>query len=213
MFKVMGENMFLEKLKNQIQQNKFHFIGEETAFKSAVLIPLVEIENEWHILFEVRSFTLRKQPGDISFPGGKIDDTDSSPLAAALRETSEELGINPKTINVIGELSPYIASPSFVVYPSVATLDYHQLSFNKDEVEEVFTVPVKWLLQYEPYMHSVSVEIAPKADFPFEKIMNGANYQWRTRSIEEWFFDYGKYTIWGLTARILKHFVEQLKKL
>ena len=210
---VRGENMFLEKLKNQIQQNKPYFIGEETAFKSAVLIPLVKIENVWHVLFEVRSFTLRKQPGDISFPGGKIDDTDSSPLAAALRETSEELGIDPKSIHVIGELSPYIASPTFVVYPFVATLDFNQLSFNKDEVEEVFTVPVKWLLEYEPYMHLVCVEMNPKADFPFDKIMNGTNYQWRTRSIEEWFFDYGKYTIWGLTARILKHFIEQLNKL
>ncbi|MGM9926912.1 MAG: NUDIX hydrolase, partial [Bacillus sp. (in: firmicutes)] len=178
-----------------------------------VLIPLVQVNEEWHILFEVRSFNMRKQPGDISFPGGRIDSTDQSPLAAALRETSEELGVNPKAINILGQLSPYIASPSFVVYPFVGTIDYNQIlhGYNKEEVEEIFTVPVKWLLNHEPYMHLVSVEPVPSPDFPFEKIMNGTQYQWRTRAMEEWFFDYEKYTIWGLTARILKHFIETIK--
>ena len=205
--------MFLDKLKNQLNENQPLFIGEETAFRSAILIPLVLVEEEWHILFEVRSFTMRKQPGDISFPGGRIDSTDSSPMAAALRETHEELGVDPKTVTIVGSLSPFIASSSFVIYPFVATIDYNQIihSYNKEEVEEVFTIPIKWLLNHEPYMHLVSIEPVPLPNFPFEKIMNGAQYQWRARSMEEWFFDYGKYTIWGLTARILKHFIEIIK--
>ena len=205
--------MFLDKLQNQLNQNKSQFIGEETAFRAAVLIPLVVVDGEWHILFEVRSFTMRKQPGDISFPGGRIDVTDSSPLAAAVRETSEELGIDPKIINVVGKLSPYITSSTFVTYPFIATIDTDQIlhAYNKDEVEEVFTIPIKWLLNYEPYMHKVSVELVPSPDFPFGKIVNGAQYQWRTQTMEEWFFDYEKYTIWGLTARILKHFIEIIK--
>lgn len=205
--------MFLDKLKHQLNQNQSQFIGEDTAFRSAVLIPLVQVEGEWHILFEVRSFTMRKQPGDISFPGGRIDATDESPLAAAVRETSEELGVDPKTVHVVGQLSPYITSSSFVTYPFVAIIDFDQIihAYNKEEVEEVFTVPVKWLLDYEPYKHEVSVELVPSTDFPFEKIVNGVQYQWRKRSMEEWFFDYDKYTIWGLTARILKHFIEIIK--
>ncbi len=205
--------MFLDKLKDQLSESQSLFIGEETAFRSAVLIPLVQVDGEWHILFEVRSFTMRKQPGDISFPGGRIDPSDSTPLAAALRETQEELGVDPKTVTHVRQLSPYIASPAFVVYPFMAIIDYSQIidSYNKEEVEEVFTIPLKWLLNYEPYMHLVSVEPTPSPDFPFEKIMNGAQYQWRIQSIEEWFFDYGKYTIWGLTARILKHFIEIIK--
>jgi coenzyme A diphosphatase NUDT7 len=205
--------VFLEKLKNQLNKNQSLFIGEETAFRSAVLIPLVQVDGEWHILFEVRSFTMRKQPGDISFPGGRIDSMDPTPLAAALRETHEELGVDPKSVTLVRQLSPYIASPTFVIYPFVAIIDYSQIihSYNKEEVEEVFTVPVNWLLDYEPYMHLVSVQAAPSPDFPYEKIMNGTEYQWRSRAFEEWFFDYEKYTIWGLTARILKHFVEIIK--
>ena len=135
--------MFLDKLKNQLNENQSLFIGEETAFRSAILIPLVQVDEEWHILFEVRSFTMRKQPGDISFPGGRIDSTDPSPMAAALRETHEELGVDPKTVTIVGTLSPYIASSSFVIYPFVATIDYNQIihSYNKEEVEEVFTIP------------------------------------------------------------------------
>lgn len=205
--------MFLEQLKRKLNTQQIKFIGEETAFRSAVLIPIIQTEGEWHILFEVRSFTLRKQPGDISFPGGRVEDSDASPLEAALRETHEELGIHPNTIKVIGELSPLITSPSFVIYPYVATIDNQviQSSYNKEEVEEIFTIPIKWLLNYEPYSHLVKIKIIPPSDFPYEKIINGKDYQWRTREMEEWFYDYEQYTIWGLTARILKHFVEILK--
>lgn len=205
--------MNLDELKHKMQAKKSLFIGEDTAFRSAVLIPLVEADGEWHVLFEVRSFTMRKQPGDISFPGGRIDLTDASPMAAALRETQEELGIDPSTVKMLGELSPYIASPSFVVYPFVASIDYKEIirSYNKDEVEEVFTIPVKWLLEHEPYMHLVSVQPSPPSNFPFEKIMNGDQYQWRAHSMEEWFYEYGNYTVWGLTARILKHFISLMK--
>lgn len=205
--------MFLDKLKQQLNENQSLFIGEETAFQSAVLIPIVEVDGEWHILFEVRSFTMRKQPGDISFPGGRIDATDASPMAAALRETSEELGVDPKVVTILGKLSPYIASPSFVIYPFVATFNMNQViqSYNKVEVDEVFTIPLKWLMEYEPYMHELSVEPIPSPGFPYDKIVNGDQYQWRVHSKKQWFFDYEKYTIWGLTATILKHFIEMMK--
>lgn len=204
----------LNKLRTKLLNEQCRFIGEDTAFRSAVLIPIVQIDGEWHIVFEVRSLTMRKQPGDISFPGGKIDDTDRSPLEAALRETYEELGVDPKTVEVVGEMSPLIASTSFVIYPFVAMIDYNEIqhSFNREEVEEVFTIPIQWLLNYKPYSHLVNVEIIPPPDFPYEKIINGKDYQWRTRAIEEWFFDYEQYTIWGLTAKILKHFIETLQK-
>ncbi|RHW36169.1 CoA pyrophosphatase [Lysinibacillus yapensis] len=204
--------MVKEQFKDKFNQNQPLFIGEETAFRSAVLIPLVRVNEEWHVLFEVRALKMRKQPGDISFPGGKIDATDQTPLDAALRETYEELGVPPESIEIIGELSPYIASPSFVVYPFAGIIENHQMhDYNRHEVEDVFTVPLNWLLNHQPYRHLVSVEPKPADDFPFHKIMNGDKYQWRVRSMEEWFYDYEGYTIWGLTARILKYFIEKIK--
>lgn len=205
--------MFLDNIKNKLNQNELNFIGEETAMRAAVLIPLVQVNHEWHILFEVRALTMRQQPGDISFPGGKIDPTDATTLDTAVRETCEELGIHKSTINPIGQLSPFIPSQSFVVYPYVAEVDYDfEQEHNEEEVEEVFTVPVDWLLNYQPYHHVVSFEPKPPSDFPYDKIANGYQYQWRPRQIDEWFYEYKHYTIWGLTARILKHFISTISK-
>lgn len=206
--------MDLKLLEEKLNHLQYRFIGEETAFRSAVLIPLVKIDKDWHILFELRSMTMRKQPGDISFPGGTIDQADSSPLEAALRETYEELGIHPNSVKVLGELSPLITSTSFVIYPFVGVVDFNQIkpNYNKEEVEEVFTVPIDWLLNYEPYSHLVKVQMVPEENFPYEKISNGKKYQWRMREVVEWFYDYNEYTIWGLTAKILKHFIEILKR-
>lgn len=200
--------MSLDQWKEKLAQQQSLFIGEDTALRSAVLVPLVQVDGKWHVLFEVRSYRLRHQPGDISFPGGRIDPDDPSPLAAALRETHEELGIPPESVEVLGKLSPLVSSSSFVVYPFVAVADFKQIRPNQEEVEEVFTVPVEWLLHHEPYMHEISFRPVPSPDFPFDKIRNGEKYKWRLRSMEEWFYEYGKYTIWGLTARILKHFLE-----
>lgn len=206
--------MFLEELKSQLNQKQPLFIGEETALRSAIAIPLVQVNGEWHILFEVRALTMRRQPGDISFPGGKIDARDASPMAAALRETHEELGVEIEDMQVCASLSPYIASPTFVVYPFVIHLKASDVmrNYNREEVEEVFTIPIDWLLNHEPYMHSVTVQPKPPANFPFDKIVNGSEYVWRAYKMEEWFYEYQGYTIWGLTARILKHFINQLQK-
>lgn len=203
--------MVLEHIKTKLNREKPLFIGEENAFRSAVLIPLVEIENEWHVLFEVRAQNMRKQPGDISFPGGKIDPGET-PEEAAIRETHEELGIEPDAIEVIDRLSPYIMSQNFVVYPFVGIVQQiEQISVNPDEVEEWFTVPLNWLLAHEPEVHEIQLNPSFSEDFPFDKIYNGKDYQWRGSTVEEWFFHYDRFVIWGLTGRVLKHFLHLLK--
>ncbi|TDL32578.1 CoA pyrophosphatase [Jeotgalibacillus sp. S-D1] len=205
--------MTIETIKKGLNRPKPLFIGEDTAMKSAILIPLVLVNNEWHVLFEVRSLSMRRQPGDISFPGGRIDSADASPKDAAIRETHEELGVDASSIQIVGELSPFIPASTFVVYPFVATIDDHRACrLNKLEVEEVFTVPVDWLLNHKPYKHLIPLQPQPPTDFPYEKIANGNQYQWGLKNMEEWFYEYNGYTIWGLTARILKHFIETIKK-
>ena len=205
--------MTLDNLSQLLGQTPFTFMGEETAFRSAVLLPLIRLGDEWHVLFEIRSAKLHKQPGDISFPGGRIDPEDPSPLAAAVRETAEELQLACDRIRVLGALPPYVPSASFVIYPFVGVVDYDPTSrsFNRDEVADVFTIPVRWLLAYEPYVHVVPMKPTPGEDFPYDKIVNGREYQWRSRNTQQWFYDYENHTIWGLTARILKHFTDLLR--
>lgn len=204
--------MGLDEIKDKFLNKQPLFIGQETAFESAVIIPLVKVEGEWHILFEVRSLKMNKQPGDISFPGGKIDATDLSPKEAAIRETCEELGLDNTSVNILSEMSPFILSPSFVIYPFIAEIPNEEnYRFNKDEVKEIIKIPLEWLLEHKPYNHFLAIQPRPNDDFPYDKISNGKKYQWREQVIEEWFYEYEEYTVWGITARILKYFLEQFK--
>lgn len=205
--------MDLRKIQQNLMKPQPLFIGEQNAFRSAVVVPLVKKEDGWHILFEVRSSKMRKQPGDISFPGGQIDDSDETVVAAAIRETYEELGVSVDDIHVIQQLPPLIMSSTFVVYPTVAIIP-NQTSYtvSEDEVDGIFTIPLNWLIQHEPYMHLVAMQPQPNEDFPYEKVANGRDYQWRARSMEEWFYEYEGKTVWGLTARILKYFIDQVKE-
>lgn len=204
--------MEIKNIKQRLTKPQPLFIGEENAFRSAILIPLVEKEDGLHILFEVRASNMRKQPGDISFPGGQIDDTDQTVVDAALRETFEELGIEQSTVEVIQQLSPLIMSTGFVVYTIVGLIPHEeQYNLNKDEVGEVFTVPLRWFIDNEPYLHRVALTPRPEEDFPFDKIANGREYKWREQLMDEYFYDYNGHTIWGLTARILTYFINTLK--
>ena len=80
----------MNKILNQLKRRNPSLMGLEQLPKYSILLPLVEVENETHILFEVRSLKLRRQPGQICFPGGKIDENDRDQQHCAIRETCEE---------------------------------------------------------------------------------------------------------------------------
>lgn len=203
--------MDLKKIKDKVKQDS-GMIGQHLALKAAILIPLIEVDKEWHILFEARSLKLNHQPGDICFPGGQIDETDATPENAALRETKEELGIPIKDIKMIGELATYIPSPQMMIYPFVGVINHESiLDLNHYEVESVFTVPLQWLIDHQPEEHIVDFDVKPRPDFPFDRIYGGEKYPFRNRQMIETFYSYHDRTIWGLTARILQHFLSVIK--
>ncbi|RDW22432.1 coenzyme A pyrophosphatase [Oceanobacillus arenosus] len=197
----------INKLKDRVPS----ILGYEQLRKSAVLIPLVEIENETHILFEVRSMELRSQPGDICFPGGRIDLDDPEPRYCAIRETTEELGIAESTIKDVLPLDYVTMDRGRIIYPFVGRITNHtQMRPNPSEVSEVFTVPLAYFLNTEPEKYRVNLQVVPDADFPFDLIVGGENYNFREHPIEELFYKYDNKVIWGLTAKILTHFIELL---
>ena len=133
------------------------------------------------------------------------DMTDNQLLREALAKSNERCN------DLIERQNTLIEDLTEIVQEIIVDYDIDSHSFSREEVAEVFTVPLSWLMGYEPYRHVVPLTPSPNSDFPFEKIVNGKDYQWRTRSMEQWFYDYENRTIWGLTARILKHFVDLLK--
>lgn len=205
--------MELEDILEKLQKREPTILDYEKFKKSAILIPLLEKENELHLLFEVRSFKMRTQPGDICFPGGRVEQQDKSPLHTAIRETTEELGIDEKGIKNVIPLDYLVSDMGRVIYPFIGKLtNPEEIIPHEAEVEEVFTVPLYYFLETKPERHTVNVHIQPDESFPFELIVGGENYNWQIRQFEELFYQYDGKAIWGLTAKILTHFVDLIKQ-
>lgn len=178
----------------------------------SVFAPLVEINNSTHLLFEVRSDQLRKQPGEISFPGGRIEEGESW-REAAIRETREELNLDDDQIEWISDLNLATISDSRLVYAGVGRIltDFSNIKANEDEVYKIFTVPLSFFLNTTPDIYHVKKEIRPPHDFPYELIPNGRSYRWSDEGYDIPFYVYDNNIIWGLTARIIIDIVSRLQ--
>lgn len=200
--------MRLEKIKNGFHGRRGVPLGIENNY--SVLLPLLNVRDELHILFQVRATTLKTQPGEISFPGGLVEKGESY-KEASLRETHEELNISEEKIKIMGELD-YISSPyNFMLYAYCGILEginMEDIVPNKDEVDHVFTVPIKFFIQNEPVCHNIELETAISEDFPYHLIQNGEKYNWRKGKYPVYFYVYRDYVIWGITARIVKNFID-----
>lgn len=204
----MDPKSLVDKVKDRVPE----VMDNRSFSKFAILLPLIEKGGEIHILFEVRSHQLRSQPGEICFPGGRIDKQDESEKDAAVRETVEELGIAHEQISDIFPLD-YIVSPFGMIVYSFAGIIDADVEFrpNPPEVDSLFTVPLSFFLEKDPKVYRVNFDIQPEESFPYDLIAGGENYNWRTRQVDEFFYLYEDKVIWGLTAKILTHFMEIIR--
>jgi 8-oxo-dGTP pyrophosphatase MutT (NUDIX family) len=179
----------------------------------SVLVPLVERDGATHILYQLRSETLRRQPGEVGFPGGKVE-AGETPLACAIRETVEELRIPRESIDVIGELDYICGRGDFTMrafLAEIADADFTR-SFNRAEVQEVFLVPVSFFMENEPEIYRY--ELVPKvgSDFPYDRIQPKGAYKWRAGSETVPIYNYEGRAIWGLTGRVTLRLIDTLKE-
>ncbi len=181
---------FHERLSGALDSHEPQRVSQAGARDAAVLIPVVA-EPEPTLLFTVRTETLRSHKGQVSFPGGSIDPTDNDAIAAALRETQEEIGLAPAAVEVLGELDTFPTYVSgYVVTPVVGWLGATpQLVPNPSEVAEVLAVPIGALTD--------NIRSEP-----------GFSYSGRTFPTEAWIWE--EHVIWGVTARILRSFLDLL---
>ena len=192
--------------KDKIKEHHSKIIGSDRLFQSAVCIPLIESEEGYEILFEVRSSKLDHQPGDICFPGGAIEKGETF-KEAAVRELCEELCIDPSKWEDLGE-NDLLHSDSLMIYPFIGILHDYSNTYNKDEVAEIFSVPLSYLVNYKVEEYHIEYKVELPDDFPYERIHGGRNYHWRKRKDIQYFYQYKQYCIWGLTAKILHNFIE-----
>lgn len=183
---------------------------DDNLWDAAVLLPLVNTPGGISVLFEVRAAKLGWQPGDVCFPGGRAECSDDSFAATALRETCEELGLDADDVQLIGGLNYLVTHMGPIIHPYVGCIkDINKIKFNKDEVDEIFTVPLAFLIANPSRV--AHMELANKAgdDFPFDLLPRQPR-EWRKRKgYSVYFYEYGGHVIWGLTARILHGFLNR----
>lgn len=201
----------VDNIKNKFKDYKPYINGAQKMNKASVLIPLVKQSGVHHILFEVRSKNLNTQPNEIAFPGGKIDPGET-PLNAAIRETCEELGTDKSNVEIISPLDLLVTPMDLIIHPYLGIIhDLKQLSINEDEVDHIFLVPIKHLLENKATIYDNQIKIIPNNDFPYDIIPNKSNYKFGSGNYPVFFYSYKDYIIWGITAKILENFLNFLK--
>ena len=179
----------------------------------AVLVPLVEREGELCLLYEVRARTLRRQPGEVCFPGGLME-RGETPEACALRETWEELGIPPEQIKLLGRLDFIAHRANFLMQPVLGLVDSGALEGmvpSPAEVDEVFFVPLSHLLEMEPIEYEYELIPTPAENFPYEVIGIPRDYRWQHGWENVPVYPWQGRAIWGLTGRITRNLVTVLR--
>ena len=167
----------------------------------AVLILLVAKPDGLHFLFEKRAAKI-KQPGDICFPGGKMEPGESVE-ACALRETFED---------ILGRYGTQYELASIAMHAVVGIVPEEELKnlrLSEAEVAEVFTVPVRFFAENEPYIYEQDI-VQDTADFPYEMLGIRSDYKWRVGHKQIAIYRYEDKIIWGLTASFVRHFVAEL---
>lgn len=196
----------------------------------SIFVPIVERDGEPCLLFEVRSKDIDRQPGEVCFPGGMVEEGETF-AEAAIRETVEELGLaedktrqNDDFVQICGQIgimSQYQGSVIHCYYGTISEYNLHKLAPSKDEVAEIFYVPLVWFEKNIPLVPVVKIEANVPEDFPYERIFPNFDdeiktksenyaYNWGYGTMNVPIWNYEKYTIWGITGRIIKHILDNV---
>jgi 8-oxo-dGTP pyrophosphatase MutT (NUDIX family) len=158
---------------------------------AGVLVPLIDRPGGLTVLLTRRTDDMNKHPGQVAFPGGRVDDGDADAVAAALREAHEEVGISPDLVNVLGRLDPYLTITGFEVLPVVGLVSPPPVFVPEPtEVAAIFEVPLHFLLN--PANHQ-----------KVRRKVNGHDHAYYAMSYESHY-------IWGATAGMIVNLYEVL---
>ncbi|MBU0516292.1 MAG: CoA pyrophosphatase [Proteobacteria bacterium] len=181
-----------EQVRNLIKTYGPQRVENKSLKRAAVLVPFVIKHGELHLVYTRRTEEVEHHPGQVSFPGGMKDREDPDLLSTALRETWEEIGVDPEAVTVWGELDHIVTVTRFVVSPYVGLLDWpDEFALNPAEVARVIEVPLEHILHGDHFR---------------ERMID-----WDGVALTSPAFKWDGELVWGATARISKNLIEVLK--
>lgn len=179
----------LQHIQQKLSCSKHISLSHSEMRQACVMVPLIMKEDQLHLLLTKRTDTVEHHKGQISFPGGMVDDGDESSTATALREVEEEIGIPSSAIIILGRLDDIHIPSGFVVTPIVGYIDsLSALKTNPDEVADVLLVPLEKF--FDPSLRRIET-----------RELKGVVRQ-------VYLYDVWKEPVWGATAFIIKQFVD-----
>ena len=197
-------------IENIFKNHKAEPIGRHRFY--SVLVPFVEKDGELWLLLEKRADDIPSDPGEICFPGGRVEG-DETAEECAVRETVEELGIPAEAIELTGEGNTLYGYANYTIYSRIGFIDYEtfeKIRPNSAEVGEVFLLPLSYFMENEPEIYTEPVDFHPTV-FPYERVSIPPDYKWRTGKWEIPVYETEGRIVWGLTARIIRSTVETLR--
>jgi len=188
---MLETSMQIEQIRKALAEHTPRTVIQEGLIAAAVLIPLVRRTAGLDLLLTVRTDNVEHHKGQISFPGGAREPEDGDVFDTALREATEEIALPRDQVEMIGRIDDLATPTGFVVSPVVGYIAaLPELQLQPEEVSAYFTAPLAFFLEAE----------------------NGytREYEREGESRRVWFYDYGQYTIWGITAAIIRNFKQVL---
>jgi 8-oxo-dGTP pyrophosphatase MutT (NUDIX family) len=183
------EKNFVDQIRTVLSSRKRRVIEHPPFSHAAVLVPLFKKGNGCHLLFTKRSEQVKYHKGEISFPGGVVDEEDLELISTALREADEEIGLKKNDVQIIGILDDIVTITEFIVTPIVGLFPYpYPFKVSEVEISELIEVPLSALLHEECFSE--------------REIIRGGQKE------IVYAYEYEKHIIWGATARILKQFLD-----
>lgn len=183
---------FISSIRSSLAEHTRITTSEWEATPAAVLLPLFLEQDEWSLLYTRRTESLNSHRGQVSFPGGMIEDFDKDPVEAALREVEEEIGIPGEKVEILGCVDNMFTVTQFSVTPVVGIIPWPvSMSLNDSEVARVFGVPISWLSEEK----NLETE---ERDIPGLGLKVPVHF----------YRPYDGEIIWGATARITLNFLE-----
>jgi 8-oxo-dGTP pyrophosphatase MutT (NUDIX family) len=180
---------FIDEIIKMLSSRERRAIEHPSFARAAVLVPLFNKEGNCHLLFTKRTDRVKYHKGEISFPGGMVDEGDLSLEKTALREAFEEIGLKGKDVQIIGALDDIVTTTEFIVTPFVGLFPYpYPFKTSPVEIAELIEVPLSFLLTKENFIEHEITRMG-RRDIVFA-------------------YQYGEHTIWGATARIIKQFLD-----